>query len=335
MKPATQLLALTIGQGLAVGLAVCLAYLASRGVLTPALAWSLLIAGLVTAAVGGVASFFHMHHFSAARFILRRLKTSWLSREALTTALFGGVLFLLALWTYVGRPPLHGGAYAILPWVVALFGLIALFVTAMLYATIPAMLSWHSPMTVLNLMMLAFYGGNSWALLFAAASHVPPVALGTIQLALTVLVFIMKGLQWHVFSLAQRRVNPATGFGLPFAPYRLQDTGTTKPPYRTQPQTMPELSARSRMQMKVAIVLVLGVVPVVSDLIWIEAHMMGFALIDAIAVTVGLVLERWLFFRDATHSSKVFFTDAPDVPSRVAEPVNHARAMVSGQSVGK
>lgn len=335
MKPSIQLLALTIGQGLAVGIAVALAYITSRGVLTPSLAWTFLGASLFTAAVGGVASFFHMHHFSAARYILRRLKTSWLSREALTTGLFGGVLFLLALWTLLARPALNGETYVILVWGVAFFGLVALFVTAMLYATIPAMLSWHSPTTVLNFLVLALYGGDSWAMVFEALNHRPLAALGIIQLALVVLVFMIKGLQWHLFRLARQRIDPATGFGLPFAPYRLQDTGTTKPPYRTQTQTLPGLDPTSRVSKQAATVLFLGLVPVVATVYGMHAQGLGFFLVSALSVTIGLGLERWLFFRDATHSSQVFFNDAPDVPSRVAEPVTRTRTWASGRSLGK
>ena len=197
------------------------------------------------------------------------------------------------------------------------------------------MLSWHSPTTVLNFLVLGLYGGASWAIVLEALSHRPAAALGTIQLALLVLVFIIKGLQWHIFRLARQRIDPATGFGLPFAPYRLQDTGTTKPPYRTQTQTQPGLDPASRVSKQVATILFLGVVPVIATVFGMHAQGGGFSLVGAASVTVGLGLERWLFFRDATHSSQVFFNDAPDVPSRVAEAVNTKRTWASGRSLGK
>lgn len=335
MKPSVQLLALTMGQGLSVGFSVTVAYVASRGLLTPPWAWSFLGAGLVTALIGGVASFFHMHHFAAARYILRRLKTSWLSREALTTGLYGGVLFVLALWTVLMHPNLNGETWVIFAWVVALFGLVALFVTAMLYATIPAMLSWHSPTTVLNFLALALYGGVTWALVLARLYHRPGAALGIIQLALVAFVLIIKGLQWHVFRAARKRVDPATGFGLPFAPYRLQDTGTTKPPYRTQTQTAPALDPTFRLSKQVGTILFLAVVPAVCTIYGIDGGHGGFALVGAVSLTIGLALERWLFFRDATHSSQVFFQDAPWVASRVAEPVRESRASMSGRPMSQ
>jgi hypothetical protein len=46
-----------------------------------------------------------------------------------------------------------------------------------------------------------------------------------------------------------------------------------------------------------------------------------YPVISAIVLTVGLMVERWLFFADATHSSRVFFDDLAQVPSRVATPL--------------
>jgi DMSO reductase anchor subunit len=325
MKPAPQLLVLTLGQGLAGGMTASIGFLASIGGLNPHLAQILLFSALFCAIVGGVASFFHMHHFSAARYILRRLKTSWLSREALTTGLFGGALFLLTVGTVWGHPALNGPLYIAVAWFVTFLGLVAIFVTAMLYASIPAMLSWHSPVTVLNLLAVGLLGGSGWAGLFGMLEHGPQG-----QLAAAVLIFLVvtggvKAFQWHVFSLARHRIRAATGFGLPFAPYRLQDSGTTKPPYRTQTQVHPTISDALRLRMAVVTAIFLTVLPILLVLVSQIAAEWGWMLGAAVSITMGSIFERWLFFADATHSSRVFFADEPREASRVAEPVMRGR----------
>ncbi|MCY0864986.1 MAG: DMSO reductase, partial [Sulfobacillus sp.] len=96
MKPTGPLLMLTAFQGLAGGAVLALALmisLAPHDITVGGREWALGLA-LAFAALGGVSSFFHMHRIQAAKYVLRRLKTSWLSREALTTGLFGGALAL-------------------------------------------------------------------------------------------------------------------------------------------------------------------------------------------------------------------------------------------------
>lgn len=319
MRPAVQLLVLTIGQGLAVGIVTALAFLVSSTPLSHAHMLILSLMALLSALAGGIASFFHMHHMQAARYILRRLKTSWLSREALTTGLFGAILGVLTLWTLFSLPT--GAPYTVLLWVGVFIGLIAMFVTAMLYATIPAMISWHSPMTVVSLMVVGILSGTEWALLLAPPGAVAGRSLGIAIGVLILVAIIAKGLHWHHFRDARGRIRAATGTGLPFAPYRLQDTGTTKPPYRTQTQVWPPLSEHVRRRMMIMTVLFLGVIPEGAVIGWALSGMMGWAWVVAISGFIGTVCERWLFFGDATHSSRVFFADEPSVPSRVATPV--------------
>ncbi|PSR20633.1 MAG: DMSO reductase [Sulfobacillus acidophilus] len=325
MKPAPQLLVLTLGQGLAGGMTASVGFLASIGGLNHRLALLLLGAALFCAILGGGASFFHMHHFSAARYILRRLKTSWLSREALTTGLFGGTLFLLTVATVWGRLALNSPLYIALAWLVTFFGLVAIFVTAMLYASIPAMLSWHSPVTVLNLLAVGLLGGSGWGGFFGMVEHGPSGQLAAAVAIFLVVTGAVKAFQWHVFSLARHRIRATTGFGLPFAPYRLQDSGTTRAPYRTQTQVHPVISDGLRLRMAVVTAIFLTVLPIVLVILSQIAAEWGWMLGAAISITLGSIFERWLFFADATHSSRVFFADEPREASRVAEPVMRGR----------
>jgi DMSO reductase anchor subunit len=316
MKPTGPLLLLTVFQGLAGGSVLVLAFLVSllpHQVATPVRA-EVLGAALVFAAVGGVSSFFHMHRIQAARYVLRRLKTSWLSREALTTGLFGGALALATALGFI--QDWRGGLFVALVWLAAAAGFVAMLVTALLYATIAAMLSWHSPLTVLVLLMVGWLSGGSIALALTAPSQ--SAVVGTVMLAVIALVALVKGLQWHFFTLARRRVTAKTGAGLPKGPYRLQDTGTTRPPYRTQTQIYYEMDPSARTATILWVVATLMVVPALGLVGWMAAGARWMLAAAALSSVIGALSERWLFFRDATHSSRVWFTDEPHYPSRVA-----------------
>lgn len=322
MRPTPPLLVLTIGQGLAGGIMLAFAFLKSLGDLSRGTADTLLIMALATAFIGGVASFFHMHRLAAARYVLRRLKTSWLSREAVTTGLFGGALAILAVLTlFFGHAMMVSPGYWVWTWLTVGAGLLAMWVTAMLYATIPAMLSWHGSLTVLAFMTAGILSG------FGLAAIVVPLN-STLWVAFLVLVVgtaIIKAMHWTQFAEARGKVRASTGMGLPFSPYRLQDTGTTKPPYRAQTQVWPVISSGLRRTVMLTAVFLLFLVPLGLTL----ARLLGGPSLlrfgVAVAVVGGVIAERWLFFGDATHSSRVFLSDEMAARPRVPLDTNPSR----------
>lgn len=316
MRPTAPLLALTVLQGLAGGLIVTVACWWALGpgpALWPALATVTRVAS-VLAAAGAGASFFHMHRPQAGRYVLRRLATSWLSREALTTGLFVAALVVTA-W---GLPP---AAQAVGVWISAGLGLIAMAVTALVYATLPAMRSWHSPLTVLALMGTGLVSGAALAAALVAfgpaagAARITAVALlpGGVALA------VVKILQVAFFAEARQRLSAQTGTGLPRGPWRLQDPGTSRPPYRTQPQVAPPLTARARGVLVAGQFLWLVALPLAAAVATVRQPG-GWTVLGGAAAVVGAGWERWWFFADATHSSRIWFQDQPHAPSRVASP---------------
>jgi DMSO reductase anchor subunit len=276
MRPTWPLLVLTIGQGLAAGLMTAYAALNLGGAGATAVLW----AALAAAAVGGAGSFFHMHRLAAAKYVLRRLASSWLSREALSTGIFGAALAGVLLWRLVALHP--GGGFAAAAVAAALIGWGAVWITAQLYATIRAMMSWNTPLTVLTMAAAALVGGGVTALAVSprAALAVRLVLAGIIAMSL-----VFKLMQWRHFRRQHENLGQqATGF--PFGSVRLYDTGTSKAPYRVQTQTWEGISA--------VLLLAAGTSRVAL-------------LVAALAWLVGICLDRWLFFADALHSSRIFF----------------------------
>lgn len=318
MRPTWPLLGITILVGMAGGLSVAAAITVwASGPLVPALGLAAAWTALGLGALGGLSSFFHMHKIQAARFILRRLGSSWLSREALTTGIFVAVLGFLALVPVASAPAAERWVWA----AAAVTGLVAMFVTAMLYATIPAMKSWHSPLTVVSMMGVGMVsGGAVWLMLGVEAVTGPDPALVVgrdVMTAMLVLLGLVQALEWRLFSEARGAVRAGPGTGLPLGPYRLQDTGTTVPPYRTQTQTWPSLHPRFRLIGYTVLMGLLCVLPLVIYATTTAGDALG-TWLGGLSVIVGALGSRWMFFADSTHSSRVWFQDEDKRPSQVA-----------------
>ena len=136
MRPTGPLLTLTLLQGVSWGvMAVVTAAIFGAWPVSMATvhAWEWLAWG--TGALGGSASVFHMHRLAAARYVLRRLRSSWLSREALSTGGYMAVLSVAVALSVLGPPA--RGLWEAVTLLAAGLGAAAVYITAMLYATIP------------------------------------------------------------------------------------------------------------------------------------------------------------------------------------------------------
>jgi DMSO reductase anchor subunit len=136
------------------------------------LRWLLLVAGLG-------ASFFHLGHPERAWRAASKWRTSWLSREVIVLPAFMGVVFLYGLAHWLDWHPvlmtLPGGLPVDPTAILGVAGTVlafALFVcTAMIYACLKFLAEWHSPLTVINYILLGGASGFTLAAAFAPRRH--------------------------------------------------------------------------------------------------------------------------------------------------------------------
>ncbi|PSR26854.1 MAG: DMSO reductase [Sulfobacillus thermosulfidooxidans] len=313
MRPTWPLLALTLLQGLSVGLMSIAAILLFTQPHDPKMIFILQGTAFITGGIGGLSSIFHMHRLQGAKYVLRRLKTSWLSREALSTGLYMMVVALTVLVHLVALP--LSGLWQTLSVIAAVFGVAAVYITAMLYATIRAMRSWHSPLTVLMFFGAAALSGTLWAWGISGMLHENIPGLPMALMVVLVITAVLKALQIRNFREAEHMVMSSTGTGLSQKPYRVMDTGTTKPPYRHQTQIWPALTPAQRAWGYGLMGLLLWGIPVI---LLVASPGFDQAVVALVSGSLGLMVERWMFFGDATHSSRVWFADEPKRPSQVA-----------------
>jgi DMSO reductase anchor subunit len=182
MRPDLSVLLLTtligVGQGLFLALFTVQLY-ALFGLLPPQdghtfyahgslIALAFLVAGLV-------ASFFHLGRPERAWRAAAMWRTSWLSREVIVLPAFMGIVFVFGAAHLVGWTPV----FATLPSGIPIDATVALGVlgtvlafalylcTAMIYACLPFLREWASPLTVINYILLGGASGFTLAAAFA------------------------------------------------------------------------------------------------------------------------------------------------------------------------
>ena len=168
MRPAWSVILLTTligaGQGLFLALFAADAYDAARGQasLAPVFVAASVAASLALVGAGLLASFFHLGHPERAWRSAAMWRTSWLSREVIVLPAFMAAVFAWGGAHWLGLPSLALGAAG-----VALA--LALFVcTGMIYACLPFLQEWRTPLTIVNFTLLGCASGLSAAAALAA-----------------------------------------------------------------------------------------------------------------------------------------------------------------------
>ena len=273
-----------------------------------------LIAFLLTAA-GLFASFFHLGRPERAWRSAARWRTSWLSREVIVLPAFMGVTLL-----YAGAHFLHlGEALATLPSGVAIDATVAiglagtvlafaLFVcTAMIYACLPFLREWATPLTVVNFALLGSASGLALAAAYATSAAPALVRfLAAGALALTVL-----GCASRTASLVRNaRLRPKstlqTAIGIKHPRIVQKSQGFMGGSFNTR-EFFHGRSASLFRSIKWFFLLGAFALPALL----LAAGLAGApkaTIIGAFAVQyVGLLAERWYFFAQSNHPQNIYY----------------------------
>jgi DMSO reductase anchor subunit len=269
---------------------------------------------LVLLALGLVASFFHLGHPERAWRAAAKWRTSWLSREVIVLPAFMGVVFLygVAHWldfrptlmTLPSGQPVDPTAILGVAGTVLAF---ALFVcTAMIYACLKFLQEWHSPLTVLNYILLGGASGFTLAAAFATATAPQLVSFFAGWAA----IITVMGLIGRVASLYRNaRLKPKstlqTAIGVKHPQIAQKAQGFMGGSFNTREffhGKLPQVLRSIKWLFLVATFLV--------PLVLLLVGMNGAAGILALAFVVqylGLLAERWFFFAQANHPQNLYY----------------------------
>jgi DMSO reductase anchor subunit len=273
-----------------------------------------LIAFLFTGA-GLLASFFHLGRPARAWRSAARWRTSWLSREVVVLPAFMGATLLYAIAQFFhlgeGIARLPSGVAIDATIVIGLAGVIlatALFVcTGMIYACLPFLREWATPLTVVNFVLLGCASG--FALAAAYSTSAAPALVRF--LATVALVFTLLGFAGRAASLVRNaRLRPKstlqTAIGIKHPRIVQKSQGFVGGSFNTREFFHGRSAALVR---SIKWFFLLGAFALPALLL-----AAGLATASHAAIVVafgvqyaGLLAERWYFFAQANHPQNLYY----------------------------
>ncbi len=265
--------------------------------------------------IGLFASFFHLGHPERAWRTATKWRTSWLSREvialpaAMVTIAAYGVAHYLGWKTPIFTMPGGTGVDATL-----LFGMAAtvttyaLFVcTGMIYGCIKFLQEWHTPLTVINFILLGTASGFTLATALSAYLNTGLVYF----YANWAILFTVAALIFRVASmLRNRNIKPKSdlrsAIGVNHKNIKQIAQGSMGGSFNTR-EYFHGKSPSFVKSMKYSFLILAFLVPLVLLVLSLNNPAYLIPVIAVAAQYLGLIAERWYFFADANHPQNLYY----------------------------
>jgi DMSO reductase anchor subunit len=270
---------------------------------------------LVFLVAGLVASFFHLGRPERAWRAAAMWRTSWLSREVIVLPAFMGIVFLygathLARWKPVLATLPSGTAIdaTVVLGIVGTAVALALFLcTAMIYACLPFLREWASPLTVINYTLLGGASGFTLAAAFSAVAA-PDLARFFAGWAFILTLF---GLVSRAASLVRNsRLKPKstlqTAIGIKHPRIVQKSMGFMGGSFNTREFFHGRTTGFLRSVKWVFLLAAFAVPLALLAAGWSGAPAATLVLAFVVQY-LGLLAERWFFFAQANHPQNLYY----------------------------
>jgi DMSO reductase anchor subunit len=240
-------------------------------------------------------------------------RTSWMSRELIALPAFMGIVFLYGVAHLLALRPeivtLPGGQVVDLTVLLGAVGTLmafALFVcTAMIYACLRFLREWHSPLTVINYILM---GGSSGFILaaFYSASAAPDQADFFAGWAIIITLLAFAGRFASLVRNARLRPTSTiqTAIGVKHPQIVQRSMGAMGGSFNTR-EYFHGKSADFLRMIKPAFLILAFVLPLALLALGLfTPALLGVAFI---LQYVGLLAERWFFFAQANHPQNLYY----------------------------
>jgi DMSO reductase anchor subunit len=308
VHPAASIILFTVASGIGYGMlafqglhAMARAPEPVYGVTAIGIALALVTAGLLS-------STFHLGRPERAWRALSQWRSSWLSREGVLALLSYPPALALAAATV--WPEALGDLRAPAGLVTAVLAAATVECTAMIYASLTPIRQWHSGLVPALYLAYAAAGGVLWmAALARLFGFRPPVETAAVVVT-TALCWALARRYWrHVDrGPAAARAGDALGLG-PATKVRPLDPAHTEENYiqremgfriaRRHAKRLRRLAERSGLALPILLALAAALLPH-----WAATAAL---VIAAGAFTFGALVQRWLFFAEATHTVTLYY----------------------------
>lgn len=311
MNPALSVVFFTTlsGAGLGLLLLLGLAHAPDVPLLPRWTALVALVAGAVLLAAGLLASVLHLGRPERMWRALSQWRSSWLSREgvlALATFMPAIALGWMLLPERAPGPAARVAAIAL-----ALLAAATLYATSRIYTSLKTIPAWHNAWVLPNYTLLGLATGMLWlGAITTVTSHGAPSPGQALAFAsLVAAAFVAKLGYWRHVANAPlaHTMESATGLG------RYGKVSAFEAPHTETNYLLREMGfvlARRHARALRAIALVLAyAVPLAAALVSIAMSRTAFAAtwLALAAATLGVFVERWLFFAEARHVVTLYY----------------------------
>ena len=264
-------------------------------------------------AAGLCASFFHLGRPARAWRSASQWRTSWLSREVIVLPVFMGVAFLYAVAHFLGWNGTYGSTSGSVSDPTMLLGIagtllaFALYVcTGMIYACLPFLREWATPLTVINYTLLGLASG--FALAAAATLAAGPVLrfIGATALLLTVLGSVGRAASLYRNARLRPKSTLQTAIGVKHPRIVQKSQGFIGDSFNTR-EFFHGRTAGLLRSVKWMFLLCAFVLPAMLLAMGLGGAPKIVVLAAFVVQYLGLLAERWYFFAQANHPQNLYY----------------------------
>ena len=306
MRPAWSVILLTtlIGAGQGLFLALFALERADAASAPPAFLAGGTALALALLAGGLVASFFHLGHPERAWRSAAMWRTSWLSREVIALPAFMGLLALWGAGQAVGASQVW---LVVAGWAAVVACVVLYLCTAMIYACLKFLQEWHSPLTVVNTLVLGSASGLTLAAAFAAVATEPAArTLALAALAATALGLATRGAALARNARLRHKSTLATAIGVKHPRIAQISQGAMGGSFNTREFFHGRSEATVRA-LRTTFLVAAFPVPLALLALGVWLRMPTLYVAAFAAQFAGLLAERWCFFAEARHPQNLYY----------------------------
>ena len=308
MHPAPSIILFSTASGAGYGLLFLLGLAGPLG-LIPAERWlgfAGLALGLGAVTFGLLASTFHLGHPERAWRAISQWRSSWLSREgAMALITYVPALIFAAGWVLLER---NGGLFAPFGLLAAAGAAATVWCTAMIYASLGTVREWRDPLVGPLYLAFALMTGSLLGHAVLALFQVPRTWAGVLAVLATIFAFGLKAAYWQRLGRQASASTPETATGLgAFGQVRMLDPPHTQTNYLLSEMgyQVARKHALKLRQLACGLAAAAALLTIASLLAPGLARLL--AVLGAASGLGAVVVERWLFFAEATHTVVLYY----------------------------
>ncbi|MCW8930294.1 MAG: dimethyl sulfoxide reductase anchor subunit [Gammaproteobacteria bacterium] len=264
--------------------------------------------------LGLIASVFHLGRPERAWRAASMWRTSWLSREVIVLPAVMGLVSLYGLVHFMGwnLTVMTIGAVVIdLSLIIGLFATIAVFslyiATGMIYACLKFLQEWHSPLTVINYILLGSVSGFTLATLIAA--HKQPELIPFFagwSIVLLILAFIFRGASLMRNKRLRPKSTVQTAIGIRHNQIKQKSMGFMGGSVNTRDFFHGKTVFFIR-SIKFIFLIMVFAIPLAMLIMALFKPSVIILTIATVSMYLGLLAERWYFFAEGNHPQNIYY----------------------------